>query len=449
MGFFGRAKPLLRSSVMSRSPSTSRVLTRTLIRDSSPRLSQINWSFSASAANGAKFSGFSLHSPVYPNRYQYDLFLNVTKRFYHADTHNFRQYGGLFQNRHDVFVGLRLVLASGEFPIALYFPVQLMVIVSGLLMAFSLCNFSVEILVYALLASGVHWTALYFASLEMVPYTNRTRFMPPSKLAERLLAVGDVLFNHIKEEINCETLPTTHPSSVRVTLICQNIVEAFQRGIEHEQVQADLKSASIESLCGEGKDEGKWCPEDGIFDCKGKSAEATRALPKLDGFNCEILVQENDQIGATSWPGGKIIVFSGTLEEFPSDAEIATIIAHEIGHAVARHFAERITRDLMVLPLEIMTFGLTRNITTSILRRPFNHRTEFEADYIGLLLMASAGYDPQVAPAVYEKMSKIGGDSESDVSHPSTTKRAQMLTQAKVMDKALRIYRERKNRTTA
>ncbi|GLT84091.1 hypothetical protein SLE2022_023420 [Rubroshorea leprosula] len=73
MGFFGRSKPLLRSSFLSRSPSTARVLTRTLIRDSSPRLSQIYGSFSASAANGAKFSGFSMHSPVYPNSGNFNI----------------------------------------------------------------------------------------------------------------------------------------------------------------------------------------------------------------------------------------------------------------------------------------------------------------------------------------------------------------------------------------
>lgn len=70
---------------------------------------------------------------------------------------------------------------------------------------------------------------------------------------------------------------------------------------------------------------------------------------------------------------------------------------------------------------------------------------EMEADYIGLLLMASAGYDPRIAPTVYEKLGKVMGDSalrDYLSTHPSGKKRAQLLAQAKVMEEALTIYRE-------
>lgn len=68
-----------------------------------------------------------------------------------------------------------------------------------------------------------------------------------------------------------------------------------------------------------------------------------------------------------------------------------------------------------------------------------------EADYIGLLLMASAGYDPQVAPKVYKKLGMITGDSKLRdylSTHPSGKKRAVLLSQAKVMEEAMAIYRE-------
>lgn len=69
-----------------------------------------------------------------------------------------------------------------------------------------------------------------------------------------------------------------------------------------------------------------------------------------------------------------------------------------------------------------------------------------EADYIGLLLMASAGYDPRIAPRVYEKLGKVAGGSSSleDYlsTHPSGKKRAQLLAQAQVMEEALNLYRE-------
>lgn len=68
-----------------------------------------------------------------------------------------------------------------------------------------------------------------------------------------------------------------------------------------------------------------------------------------------------------------------------------------------------------------------------------------EADYIGLLLLAAAGYDPRIAPQVYEKLGKLTGDSawkDYLSTHPSSKKRAQLLSQAKVMEEALSIYRE-------
>lgn len=70
---------------------------------------------------------------------------------------------------------------------------------------------------------------------------------------------------------------------------------------------------------------------------------------------------------------------------------------------------------------------------------------EIEADYIGLLLMASAGYDPRLAPKVFEKLGKIGGSSALEdylSTHPSSKKRAQLLAQAQVMEEAITIYRE-------
>lgn len=68
-----------------------------------------------------------------------------------------------------------------------------------------------------------------------------------------------------------------------------------------------------------------------------------------------------------------------------------------------------------------------------------------EADYIGVLLIASAGYDPRVAPQVYEKLGRVAGDSSLQdylATHPSGKKRAKLLAQAKVMEEALNIYRE-------
>ncbi|XP_004308145.1 PREDICTED: mitochondrial metalloendopeptidase OMA1-like [Fragaria vesca subsp. vesca] len=86
------------------------------------------------------------------------------------------------------------------------------------------------------------------------------------------------------------------------------------------------------------------------------------------------------------------------------------------------------------------------NLSSVVFTLPFSRRMEMEADYIGLLLLASAGYDPMVAPGVYKKLSGTAGGSakwEDYLStHPSGEKRVENLSQAKVMEEALSIYRD-------
>lgn len=70
---------------------------------------------------------------------------------------------------------------------------------------------------------------------------------------------------------------------------------------------------------------------------------------------------------------------------------------------------------------------------------------EIEADHIGIMLLAAAGYDPRIAPKVYEKLGKIVGDSTLSnylSTHPSSKKRAELLSQARVMDEAMDLYRD-------
>ncbi|TKY45069.1 Mitochondrial metalloendopeptidase OMA1 [Spatholobus suberectus] len=105
----------------------------------------------------------------------------------------------------------------------------------------------------------------------------------------------------------------------------------------------------------------------------------------------------------------KKVVFTGLFEHFKSDAEIATIIGHEVAHVVVRHFAEEISKKLwfVILPLILMVkpdVNIMQFIFVLLIM-------DIEADYIGLLLIASAGYDPRVAPKVYEKLREIVGDS--------------------------------------
>ncbi|KDP22368.1 hypothetical protein JCGZ_26199 [Jatropha curcas] len=326
------------------------------------------------------------------------------------------------------------------------------------------------VLIVILVGSGAFVT-IYFGNLETVPYTKRKHFVLLSKSMEKKL--GEEQFKQMKAAMKGKVLPAIHPDSVRVRLIAKDIIEALQRALRPEHVWSDLEYASPESDLAyegrahetlkaltesEGKTETKWYKDDEILDDKwvqksrkkGQERGSKAETSHLDGLNWEVLVVNEPVINAFCLPGGKIVVFTGLLEHFRTDAEIATVIGHEVGHAVARHVAEGITKNMWFAILQLILYqfimpDLANTMSTLFLRLPFSRRMEIEADYIGLLLMASAGYDPRIAPKVYEKLGKIaGGSSLQDYlsTHPSGKKRSQLLAQAKVMEEALNIYRE-------
>lgn len=209
------------------------------------------------------------------------------------------------------------------------------------------------VFIVVVIGSGAFIT-LYLGNLETVPYTKRTHFVLLSKAVERQL--GESQFQQMKAAFKGKILPAIHPDSVRVRLIAKDIIEALQRGLKHETVWSDMGYASTETdfvnegraardtlralseNSERGKTEGKWHQEDEILDDKwvqqsrkkGQEKGLQSATSHLDGLNWEVLVVNEPVINAFCLPGGKIVVFTGLLEHFRTDAEIATIIGHEV-----------------------------------------------------------------------------------------------------------------------
>ncbi|KAL8148188.1 mitochondrial metalloendopeptidase OMA1 [Apium graveolens] len=322
------------------------------------------------------------------------------------------------------------------------------------------------IFIVMVLGGGILIT-VYFGNLETIPYTKRTHFvLLPSGMEKRM---GDTQFEEIKKQFKGKILPSIHPDSIRVRLIAKEIVEALQRGLRKEQVWTDVDYSSDHVGMNEfggnqtlmvltESAEGNWSKDDEILDDKwvqqsrkkGKERGVQSSISHLEGLNWEILVVDEPVVNAFCLPGGKIVVFTGLLRHFQTNEEIATIIGHEVGHVVARHGAEGITKNLWFAILQLILYqfvmpDLVNSMSHLLLRLPFSRRMEMEADYIGLLLLASARYDPRVAPMVYEKLGKITGSSAMRdylSTHPSGKKRAKLLAEAKVMEEAVAIYRE-------
>src|SRR3989442_8687879 len=169
-------------------------------------------------------------------------------------------------------------------------------------------------------------------------------------------------------------------------------------------------------------------------------------------FQWEVKLFKDDQPNAFAFPNGKIGVYTGlfrvTKDEEP---KLAAVLAHEIVHALARHVAERMDKELQrTLALAAMRGELKEAGINSDARRriliamglssqvsdilPFSRMHESEADHEGLLLMAQAGYDPQEAIDFWERMERFtGGDRIPELlsTHPSYETRSKHLKEWK------------------
>jgi predicted Zn-dependent protease len=136
-----------------------------------------------------------------------------------------------------------------------------------------------------------------------------------------------------------------------------------------------------------------------------------------------VLFKDGDSANAFALPGGKVGVFTGILPVTKNEAGLATVIAHEIAHVTARHGAERMSQSVLIqvggtaLSAALgADAGITRDLamqaygigTTVGVALPYSRTQELEADHLGLLYMARAGYDPREAIAFWRRFEDYG-----------------------------------------
>lgn len=142
---------------------------------------------------------------------------------------------------------------------------------------------------------------------------------------------------------------------------------------------------------------------------------------KAPHYRWEFQVIESPEVNAACLPGGKVIVNTGILPTVQDETGMATVLGHEIAHALARHAAERLSDKKLLTAVSLVTaVALATNRRTAALTPsamavmglglkygvalPMNRTQESEADHIGLILMAMAGYDPREAVHFWERM---------------------------------------------
>jgi predicted Zn-dependent protease len=152
-------------------------------------------------------------------------------------------------------------------------------------------------------------------------------------------------------------------------------------------------------------------------------------------FDWEFRVVRSKEVNAFCLPGGKIVVYTGILPVCDTEAGLATVLGHEIGHALAHHGAERMAQQQMVQIAQIATavslsdmdddkrmmILAALGVGAQVGLLHYSREHESEADHIGLLLMSQAGYDPREAVTFWERMAKQShGHGPSFLStHPS------------------------------
>jgi predicted Zn-dependent protease len=235
---------------------------------------------------------------------------------------------------------------------------------------------------------------IFYFNQEKVKYTNRNRLMLISKELEQELS--DKAFKKLYSQYKNNILPQDHPYSVFVENIAQKLLV-------------------------EDDDPTQW----------------------------QTFVVDHPQKNAFVLANKKIFVFTGILPIVENKDGMACVLGHEIGHQKARHSAEQIgwrfifilSRAVLNLVFDIHLFD--NNILTEFgLFRPFSRKLETEADYIGLILMSKACYDPNAAIRVWQRMteSNTGNHMEFLSTHPSSSSRIENFK--KWMPEALAIREE-------
>ena len=257
-----------------------------------------------------------------------------------------------------------------------------------------------RLIIIALIAGGLAW--FWFSNLQSAPFTDRNQFVIVSR--EQAEELGAAIY---AEELSRAVVLSGGPIVDQVNTIGMRIVAA--------------------------------------------------AAPEDPGFDWTFNVIESEIINAFALPGGYTAVYTGILPVADNENGLAAIISHEIAHAIARHGSERLSQRQFI-QFAMIGVGLATNDLSPEAQRaaveafglgahlgllmPYSRQHESEADYIGLILMARACYDPQEAPRLWERMAAL---SEGKVqppeflsTHPAHETRISQLRQW--MPEALEIY---------
>ena len=174
------------------------------------------------------------------------------------------------------------------------------------------------------------------------------------------------------------------------------------------------------------------------------------AVSGAEDWDWQFTLFENDEPNAFALPGGKVGVHTGLFKVAKNDDQLAAVMGHEVAHAIARHSAERMSQGMLsqigAAAVGIGTGSsqlgqLAAQAATLGVILPYSRTQESEADEIGLMYMARAGYDPRAAVELWRNFQALGGQRPPEFlsTHPAEGTRIERLEQ--LMPKAMEVYR--------
>lgn len=261
--------------------------------------------------------------------------------------------------------------------------------------------------------------AFFISSCGSVPITGRRQLLLVSN--QEVLALSNQQYNQFKQEA---TLSRNMQQQALVTRVGQRIAQA---------VTSYMKQAGLEK--------------------------------ELDGYHWEFNLVESDAVNAFCMPGGKIVIYTGILPITQDETGLAVVMGHEVAHAIAKHSNERISQQLVTnlgnTTLSAVLASKGASATTQVLANtlygigthvgntlPHSRKQELEADKLGLVFMAMAGYDPRAATPFWQRMAtnKSGSVAEFLSTHPSDQTRIKEIN--KHLPEALKYYQTYKKMPT-
>lgn len=237
----------------------------------------------------------------------------------------------------------------------------------------------------------------------------------------------------------CHSTPITGRQRVLLTPENQEIqlgLQAYQETLSTEQVSSNQEYADLVKRVGQR-----------IADVSQRS-----------DYQWEFNLIANSSQNAFALPGGKVAVYEGILPVCKHEAGLAVVMAHEVAHALARHGGERMTQQSAVDIGKQVASKITQKqfpdkselvakyygaATQYGVLLPFSRKHEAEADHIGIILMARAGYDPTAAPEFWRRFGSLKQGEQTPEwlsTHPADSRRASNLL--KLMDDAMAEYKK-------